>query len=125
MMLGCTSLEKVIRPLSSLILQAIRHARQTLGFNLSRRRGGWEGGGYELGSGGAGRWDGSHQFEGQSEGVAGFLGVLMATRALPFFLSRPSHTRPTEDTSLQQHERTHVSTVAYTVTTEVRTVPVI
>ena len=58
MMLGCTSLENVISPLSSLI-----------------------------------------QFEGQSEGVEGAFGVLIATRMLPFFRSRPSQTSPTDDTS--------------------------
>ena len=45
----------------------------------------------------------SHQFPGQSVGVAGFLGVFTATRILLFAVSRASHTNPTEDTSLLTH----------------------
>jgi len=43
---------------------------------------------------------GAHQLDGQSAGVEGFFGVLIATRMLFRFLSRPSQTRPTDDTSL-------------------------
>ena len=41
-----------------------------------------------------------NQFPGQSVGVAGFLGVLIATRMLPFLVSLASQTNPTEETSL-------------------------
>ena len=80
MIFGWSSFANVISPFNSLSLQEVSITKSKLGKAFDIKY---------------------NQFPGQSVGVAGFLGVLTATRMFPLAVSRASQTKPTEDTSLK------------------------
>jgi hypothetical protein len=89
MILGWSSLEKVISPFNSFNLQAQTDIHLACHGPNARKKC-------------CSKHIFNYQFPGQSVGVAGFFGVLMATRILLFAVSRASQTNPTDETSLKQ-----------------------